>query len=158
VQTDRQVCCLRSFGNLRRSAHWRYAKRYDDYPETGHLSEQQSRSHWSYKRDNTRKGSFFDSVVIMSSSSEEDVVVAYMFLQRRRQKRIRCWVHPYNVRNIKHSSAVVSRELSQHENKCRELYRMSPDSFWREWFQHSCRIRIQISDSLFHQLRNYSLQ
>jgi hypothetical protein len=36
---------------LCRIAHWRgrirYATRYDDYPETGHLSEQQSRSHWS---------------------------------------------------------------------------------------------------------------
>jgi hypothetical protein len=50
---------------------------------------------------------FFHSVVIMSSSSEEDVV-AYMYLQLRRQKRRRYWVHPYNVRNIKHSSAVVS--------------------------------------------------
>jgi hypothetical protein len=36
---------------IRRSAYWRdkirYATRYDVYPETGHLSEQQSRSHWS---------------------------------------------------------------------------------------------------------------
>jgi hypothetical protein len=77
----------------------------------------------------------------VSSSSEEDVVVAYMYLQRRRQKERRCWVHPYNVRNIKHGSAVspenclntksgsVSREMSQHEEKFHEFYRISPDSF-----------------------------
>jgi cytidylate kinase len=65
----------------------------------------------------------------MSSSSEKDVVVAYMYLQRRRQKKRRCWVHPYNVRNNKHSSAVVSRELSQQEEKFHEFYRISPDSF-----------------------------
>jgi hypothetical protein len=73
------------------------------------------------------KGSFFDSVVIMNFSSE-DVVVAYMYVQHRRQKRGRYWVHPYNVRNIKHSSAVVSWELSQHEDKFPEFYRMSPES------------------------------
>jgi hypothetical protein len=65
----------------------------------------------------------------MSSSMEEDVVVAYMYLQRRRQKERRCWVHQYNVRNIKHISAVVSRELSQHEEKFNAFYRMIPDSF-----------------------------
>jgi hypothetical protein len=66
----------------------------------------------------------------MNSSSEEDVVVAYksMYLQGTRQERRRYWVHPYNVRNIKHSSAVVSRELSQHEEKFRDFYRMSPES------------------------------
>jgi hypothetical protein len=67
------------------------------------------------KRHSTQKGSSFGSVVIMSSSSED--VVAYMYLRRRRQKNNGCWVHPYNVRNTKHSSAVVSRELSQHEEK-----------------------------------------
>jgi hypothetical protein len=57
---------------------------YDDYPKTGHLSEQQSRSHWSdmirYTISDTTevKDHFFGSVVLMSSS-REDFVVAYMY-------------------------------------------------------------------------------
>lgn len=70
-----------------------------------------------------------DSVVMMSSS-DEDVVVAYKYLQLRKRKKARkYWVHPYNVMNIKHSSAVVSRELRQHEEKFHEFYRMSTDTF-----------------------------
>jgi len=65
------------------------------------------------------------------SSSEEDVVAVYWWLQQneRNRKKRRYWVHPYNVRNIKHSSAVVSRELAQHAEKFKEMYRMSPDTF-----------------------------
>jgi hypothetical protein len=88
----------------------------------------------------------FDSVVIMSFSSE-DVVVAYMHLQRRRQKRRRYWVHPYNVRNIKHSSAVVSRELSQHEEKFRGFYRMSPDSL--QFLERVVSAQLQSQDTNF---------
>jgi hypothetical protein len=62
----------------------------------------------------------------MSSSSEDDDDVAYMCLQLRRQNKRRYWVHLYNVRNIKHSSAVVSRQLSQHDEKFHEFYRMNP--------------------------------
>jgi hypothetical protein len=133
-----RTMALGSTQPLRRSAYWRdrirYATWHDVYPETEHLSEQQSRSHWSdtihYTISDTTEGRdlFFGSVVIMSSWIENDVL-AYMYLQRRRQKKRRCWVHQYNVRKIKHSSAVVSRELSQHEEKFHEFYRMSPDSF-----------------------------
>jgi hypothetical protein len=62
------------------------------------------------------------------SSSEEDVFVAYWFRHRMRRKR-KYWIHPYNLTNVHHSSAVVSRELSQHESKFREFNRMNPENF-----------------------------
>ncbi|KAJ8889195.1 hypothetical protein PR048_008692 [Dryococelus australis] len=66
----------------------------------------------------------------MMSSSDEDVVVAYKYLQLRKRKKARkYWVHPYNVTNIKHSLAVVYRELTQHEDKFHEFYRMSTETF-----------------------------
>jgi hypothetical protein len=145
---------------LKRSAHWRdkirYATWFNDFPETRHLSEQQSRSNWSdtirYTISDTTEGrnNFLGSVVIMISSSE-DVVVAYMYLQRRRQKKRRCWVHPYNVRNIKHSSAVAC--LNTKRNFMNSIrWAQTVLGFWKKWFQHSCRIRTQTSDRRFQQV------
>ncbi|KAJ8872030.1 hypothetical protein PR048_028370 [Dryococelus australis] len=60
-----------------------------------------------------------------------DVVVAYSYLQLRKRKKARkYWVHPYNATNIKHSPGVVSRELTQHEDKFHEFYRMSTETFY----------------------------
>jgi hypothetical protein len=56
-------------------------------------------------------------------------------------------VHPYNVRNIKHSSAVVSRELSQHAEKFREFYRMIPESF--QFLERVVSAQLQNQDTNF---------
>lgn len=63
------------------------------------------------------------------SSSEDDVVVAYHYLHNRKVKARKYWIHPYNVNNIEHSSAVVSRELSLHKDKFKEFYRMNLESY-----------------------------
>lgn len=93
------------------------------------LLAQHSCAHWSKViSDTIHNRAPFYAVVIMSSS-EEDVIIAYRYLRQRKSKARKYWVHPYNVHNIKHSSAVVSRELSQHEQKFKEFYRMSLESY-----------------------------
>ena len=72
-------------------------------------------------------GAQFHTSLTNMSSSEEDLV-AYWFRCRERRKR-KYWVHPYNLTNMHHSSAVVSRELSQLESKFRVFYRMNPENF-----------------------------
>ena len=63
-----------------------------------------------------------------SSSSEDEVIASFLYLKkiRRRRKHL---VHPYNLFNVKHSSAVVTRELSQHPSKFQEVHRITPESF-----------------------------
>jgi hypothetical protein len=95
------------------------------------------------------------SVVIMSSS-EEDVILTYRYLRQRKLKKRKYWIHPYNLNNIIHSSAVVSRELSQHEKKFKEFYRMTLESY-RVLLRLVSKKKILILDLQYHQLKNYLL-
>lgn len=63
------------------------------------------------------------------SFSEEVVILGYQYLRQRKSKKRKYRIHPYNDNNIVHNSAVVSRELSQHEQKFKEIYRMSLESY-----------------------------
>ena len=80
-----------------------------------------SRQRVIYRRDMWDKN-------LVRAQFHTSVVVAHWFRRRIRRKRKYC-VDPYNLTNVHHSSAVVSRELSQLESKFRVFYRMNPENF-----------------------------